>query len=227
MFLSFPLLLISSGFFQRSSLGVTACLGGFAELNASSLLRLSVILYWKEARGDPGRWGSNPAAKGSSICAPAVWTMIPEHSIPARGSLSSSSQGQIPLPLALGACMASFQLQTQHLPAVISRTTSLSHSMSALWHPRHRNGWWEEMEQGEGHLSSDWQPRSSEDRPVCFCVCCSYILNVMDWLPGVSSVCSQEPILALRWIQAARHFDQGSTKSNVLVQALAVSNSIS
>lgn len=48
--------------------------------------------------------------------------------------------------------MASFQLQTQHHPAVISGTARLSHSMSACWHPRHWNGWWEEMEQGEGRL---------------------------------------------------------------------------
>lgn len=83
--------------------------------------------------------------------------------------------------------MASFQLQTQHLPAVISGTASLSHSMSAFWHPRHQNGWWEEREQGEGHLFSDWQPRSSEGRPGCFFVLCSYILNLMVWLPIASS----------------------------------------
>lgn len=152
MFLSFPLLLTSSGFFSKILSWSDSLPGGFAELNVSSLLRLSVIVCWKGARGDPGRWGSNPTAKGSSICAPAVRTTTPEHSILARGSLSCSSQSQIPLPLALGACMASFQLQTQHHPAVISGTARLSHSMSACWHPRHWNGWWEEVEQGEGHL---------------------------------------------------------------------------
>lgn len=144
MFSSFPLLLISPGCFSKILLGVTACLGVFAELKASQ--RKGCQLLWTEmgVKAEPRKKRSQPwwlrhmaPVQGGST----------EQKTQASGSLMHSRVTLNPLPT-LGTSTASLGEQTLRLCAAISRTANLSpRAFSSFWHPGQLNSWWEESEQ--------------------------------------------------------------------------------
>lgn len=155
------------------------------------------------------------------LCTSCVDHEPPAH-IPARGSLASSSQGQIPLPPAPGACMASFQLQTQHLPAVISRTASLSHSMSAFWHPGTRTVGGKKWSRVRGiFFRLTIQVLS---RHAWLFLSLLFLYPYSCCLGDCCLQCLLLPSGEYKQLGKAQ-FDQVLTKSNVLDQALEDSNS--
>lgn len=144
---SFPLLLISPGCFSKILLGVTACLGVFAELKASWRKGCQSLWTEREAKADPRKMRSQ--ARQPRHMAPVWEVQRGKHR--ARDTfqwLPHASQGRAQAPPSPGNPQCFLRRTDGVLCAAISRSANLSpRAFSSFWHPGQLNSWWEASEQ--------------------------------------------------------------------------------
>lgn len=147
MFSSFPLLLISPGCFSKILLGVTACLGVFAELKAVWKKGCQSLWTEREAKREPSKMRSQPWRPRHMAPVLGVRGGVEHRARDMSQRLPHVSQGRAQPPPSPGKPLC-FLWRTDAVPLCSrpQKCQPLSQSVFILLAPGAAEQWWEESE---------------------------------------------------------------------------------